>query len=153
MGKHSDLRFLGLLETIQSYFAFLLRRGFQITSVIFIDEEYEDWQITLETDKCILKIYRNTGKVDLALIIPQLYDTVGLLELGDLISGIDRDENLLVPKQNYPIHEAPDLLRIAHLLEKYIDDILEKIGGMLAYLSIDRSPAPSSTPYQKFQNN
>lgn len=74
------------------------------------------------------------GTVGLALNIPQLYEAVGLLELGDLIYGVNGNLSAL----------TPDLPRTAQLLEKHIDDLLEKIGKMLLLLSFDDLPVPSS---------
>lgn len=153
MENHPDIRILELLENIEHHFAFLFRRGFHITSVIFVDQNYEDWQVTMETDECIIKIYSYMGRVDLALSIPQLYHVMGLFELGDLICGISGNEDFFPPVQEPPMDEEPNLLRIARLLETYIDDILEKIGRMLALLSLDDPPAPSSTLGQMFQYN
>jgi len=153
MENHPDLRFLELLENIEHHFDFLFRRGFHITSVIFVDQDSEDWQVTMETDECIIKIYSYMGRIDLALSIPQLYHAVGLFELGDLICGINENEDFFAPAQEPLMNEAPSLLRIAQLLETYIDDILEKIGRMLALLSLDDPPASSSTLGQMFQYN
>jgi hypothetical protein len=93
------------------------------------------------------------GELDLALSIPQLYHVMGLFELGDLIGEINGNENFFAPAQEHPMNEAPSLPRIARLLETYIDDILEKIGRMLALLSLDDPPTPASTLGQMFQYN
>jgi hypothetical protein len=148
-----DLSFLRLVENIRHHFAFLFRRGFQIVSVIFVDENYEDWQVTIATDDCIIKIYSYMGKVDLALSIPQLYHVIGLLELSDLIHGVNGDEDFSAPAQDPPMNEAASLLRIAQLLEKYIDNILENIKKMLDLLSINDHPTPPSKLGQIFQYN
>lgn len=134
MKNKPEIKFISLLENIRHRFAFLFRRGFQIVSIIFLDENYEDWQVTLATEDCIIKIYSYLGRVDLALSIPQLYNAVGLLELGDLVSA---------PAQELLVKETPDLLGTAQLLEKYIDEILGKIKKMLLLLSFDDPPAPS----------
>ena len=153
MKSRSDLKLLGLLEDINLHFAFLFRRGFQIVSVIFVDQNYDDWQVTLATENCIIKIYSNMGTVGLALNIPQLYDVVGLLELGDLIYGVNDNGYLSAPAPEPPVNETPDLLRTAQLLEKHIDDILEKIGKMLLLLSFDDLPALSSKSAAMFLYN
>jgi len=148
-----DRRFLRVVETIRHHFAFLFGRGFQLVSMIFVDPNYEDWQVTIATDDCIIKIYGYMGKVDLALGIPQLYNAIGLLELSDLIYGINGDEDFSASAQNPPMGEAANLLRIAQLLEKHIDNILEKIRKMLDLLSIDDHPSPSSRLAQMFPYN
>jgi len=144
MKNLSDLKLLGLLEDIELHFAFLFRRGFQIVSVIFVDQNYEDWQVTMATENCIIKIYSNIGIIGLALNIPQLYEAVGLLELGDLIYGVSGNGDLSATGPEPPMNEPPDLPRTGQLLEKHIDDILEKIGRMLLLLSFDDLPVPSS---------
>lgn len=151
MKSRSDLNLLGLLEDIKLHFAFLFSRGFQMVSMIFVDQNYEDWQVTMATENCIIKIYSSMGRVGLALNIPQLYDAVGLLELEDLIYGANGNQGLSAPE---PLaNETPDLLRTAQLLEKHIDDILKKIGQMLLLLSFDDSPALSSKSAAMFLYN
>ena len=147
-----ELRFRKLSKTIRHHFAFLFRRGFQLVSMIFVDHDYEDWQVTIATDNCIIKIYSDRGKVDLALGIPPLYNTIGLLELSDLIYAINEEEDFSISAQDPPINEEASLRRIAQLLEKYIDNILERIGKMLALLTDDH-PTPSSKLAQMFQYN
>jgi hypothetical protein len=153
MESRPDLKLLRILENFRHHFAFLFRRGFHIVSVIFIDQNYENWQIMMMTDNCIIKIYSYMGKVELALSIPQLYDVVGLFEVNDLIYGVDGTVDFSDPAEEPPMNEVQSLRRIAQLLDKHIDDILEKIGKMLNLLSIDDPPIPLSKPGQTFPYN
>jgi hypothetical protein len=153
MDNQPELRFLRVVENISHHFAFLFGRGFQLVSVLFVDETYEDWQVTIATDECIIKIYRDSGKVDLILSIPQLYEAIGQLELSDLISGICEEEDFSTSAQASALDEAASLLRIAQLLEKYIDPVLEKIRKMLDLLSMDDPDTPSSKRAQMFPYN
>jgi hypothetical protein len=93
------------------------------------------------------------GKVDLALGIPQLHDFVGLLELSDLIYGNNGNKDFSGSAEELPMNEAQSLQRIAQLLDKYIDDILEKIQKMLNLLSFDDPPIPLSKLAQRYQHN
>lgn len=153
MKSRPDLKLVGLLENIKFHFAFLFSRGFQIVSVIFVDQNYEDWQVTMATENCIIKIYNNRGTVGLALNIPQLYEAVGLLELEDLIYGVNGNESLSTLAPESLVNATPNLLQTAQLLEKHIDGILEKIRHMLLLLSFDDSPARSNKSAIMFQYN
>jgi hypothetical protein len=93
------------------------------------------------------------GKVDLALSIPQLYDAVGLFELNDLGYGVNGNRDLSDPLEEPPMNEAQSLRRTAQLLDKYIDDILKKIGNILNLVSIDDPAIPLSKPGKLFQYN
>ena len=153
MKSQPEIKFLGLLENIRHDFAFLFGRGFQVVSVIFIDQNYEDWQVTMATDDCIIKLYTYMGKTGLALSIPQLYEAVGLLELNDLLYGVNEDEDFSDSAKESPIDETQRLCRIARLLEKHLDQILERIGKMLVLLSFDDPAIPSSSPGHMFPYN
>lgn len=148
-----DLRLLRVIELIHHHFAFLFGRGFQLVSILFVDQNYEDWQVTVGTDDCIIKIYRYRGKIDLALSIPQLYNALGLLELSDLIDEIHEAKDLSSLTQDPSMDEEASLLRIAQLLEKHIDTVLDKISRMLGLLLMDDHPTPSSRLAQMFQYN
>lgn len=153
MNIHPDLRVRRVVETIRHHFAFLFGRGFQFGSIIFVDQSYEDWQVTIASDHCIIKIYSVREKVDVAFSIPQLYNTIGLLELNDLIYGIEGEEDFSISAQDPARDEGASLLRTAQLLEKYIDTILENIRKMLALLLMDHHPTPSSKRAQMFPYN
>lgn len=148
-----DLRFLRLVENISHHFGFLFERGFQLVSILFVDDQYEDWQVTIATDDCAIKIYSYMGKVDLVLSIPQLYHVIGLLKLSDLVDGIIQDEDFSSSAQDHPCNEAAGLLSIAQVLEKHIDTVLEKIRKMLDLLLMDDHPTPSSRLAQMFEYN
>jgi hypothetical protein len=51
------------------------------------------------------------------------------------------------------MHEAQSLRRIAQLLEKHIDNILEKIEKMLNLISFVDPPIPFSKLAQRYQHN
>jgi hypothetical protein len=153
MESQSDLKFLRLLENIRHHFAFLFKRGFQLVSIIFVDQNCENWQVTMATDNCIIKVYSYMGKVDLALRIPQLHGFVGLLELSDFVYGNNVNEDFSGPAEEPPTNETQSIQRIAQLLDKYIDDILEKIQKMLNLLSFNDPPIPFSKLAQRYQQN
>lgn len=148
-----DHRVRQLVESVRHHFAFLFGRGFQLVSILFVDPTYEDWQVTVATQNCLIKIYRYQGNVGLALSIPQLYHALGLLELGDLIYGIDGEEDFTISAQDPAMDEAASLRRVAQLLEKHIDIILENIRNMLALLVMDDHPTPASKFRQMFPYN
>jgi hypothetical protein len=152
MESQLDRRVRQVVENVRHHFAFLFGRGFQLVSILFVDPTYEDWQVTIARENCILRIYRYKGNVGLALSIPQLYQALGLLELSDLLYGID-GEDFMISAQDPAMDEAASLLRVAHLLEKYIDTILENIRNMLALLVMDDDPTPASRFGQMFPYN
>ena len=106
MDNQPVLRFIRVVETISHHFGFLFRRDFQLVSILFVDHTYEDWQAIIAIDECIIKIYRESGKVDLILSIPQLYDAIGQLELSDLIHGIGEAEDFSISAPASPLDEA-----------------------------------------------
>ncbi|RPJ28111.1 MAG: hypothetical protein EHM33_05610 [Chloroflexi bacterium] len=153
MESSPDLKFLRILENIRYHFDFLFRRGFHIVSVLFVDQNYENWQVSMMTDDYLIKIYSCMGKVNLALSTLQLYNDVGLFELNDLIYFINGNENFSDPPEEAPINETQSFQRIARLLEKYVDDILETIEKILILPSTDYPSITSNNPDQLSKDN
>jgi hypothetical protein len=130
MKSKPELKFLRILENIDLHFAFLFRRGFHVVSVLFFDKKYEDWQVTIAKDDCIIKVYCYIGKIGLTLSIPQLHYAAGVLELSELINGLHGNHDVFASAEEPPMNEAQSLEKLARLLENYLDQILEKIGRM-----------------------
>jgi hypothetical protein len=128
MESRPDLKLQRILDNVRHHFDFLSRRGFRIVSVIFADPDYENWQIIMLADDCLIKIYSYMGKVSVALSTRQLYNEVGLFELTDLIYLITGDESLSESSEESPINETQRFEEIAGLLEKYLDEVLREIG-------------------------
>jgi hypothetical protein len=127
MESRPDLKFQEILENIRHYFDFLFRRGFRIVSVIFADQDYENWHVTMIADDCFIKIYSYIGKMNIALSTRQLYNEVGLFELTDLINLIYGDEHLSDLPGEFPMNETQRFQKFACLLEKYIDEVLREL--------------------------
>ena len=151
MENRPDLKFKRIRENIKCYFNFLLRRGFHITSVIFADQDYEDWQVTMTADDCLIQVYHHMGKINVALSTLQLYNEVGLFELTDLIDLIKGDADLFELQGESPMNEVQKFQKTAWLLEKYIDEVFEEIKEIPILPPIDdpsktslNQPGPSS---------
>jgi hypothetical protein len=153
MESKPDLKLLGILDNIGHYFDFLFGRGFQMASMIFVDREYENWQVTLITNDCIIKIYHYGGKVDLALSTLQLYNTVGLFALDDLIYWVNGNRDLYDPLEEISKNENQCFERLAWRLEKHIDNILSRIKKVHDLPSMDDSLIISNNSGQMFHNN
>ena len=144
---------LKLLENINHYFDFLFRRGFHLVSMIFIDQEYENWQVTMMTDDCIIKIYRYRGKLDLALSTLQLYKVAGLFALDELIDWVNGNKDLFDPAEEISVSGTQGFERLAWRLEKHIDNILIRMRKVPVLPSIDHPIMTSNNPGQTFHNN
>ena len=153
MESKPDLKLLGILESISHYFDFLFSRGFHVVAMIFIDQKYENWQVTMMTDDCIIKIYCYGGKVDLALGTLQLYEAVGLFALDDLIAWVNGNKDLFDPLEEFSMNGTQSFERLAWRLEKHIDNILVRMRKVPVLRSMDHPSMISSNPGQTFHNN
>lgn len=125
-----DLKFLGIVRNTGHYFNFLFTRGFRMVSVIFTDARYENWQVTLMSDECVVKIFSHHGKVDLALSTLQLCDAVGFFALDDLIFYVNGNRDLHDPMGRSPANEMQRFEQLAWRLEKHVDRILDEIRSL-----------------------
>ena len=153
MERQPDLKLLGILENISHYFDYLFSRGFQMVSMIFVDREYENWQVTLMTDDCIIRVYCYGGKVDLAMGTLPLYNTIGLFALDDLICWVNGNKDLSDPLNELSMNETQSFEKLAWRLEKHIDTILGRLKHVLVLPCIDHRSMTSNNPGQIFHHN
>jgi hypothetical protein len=154
MESRPDLELFRLLENIDHYFDFLSTRGFHMVSIIFVDQEYENWQVTMMTDECVMKIYCYQGKVALALSTLQLYNAVGFFTLDDLIYWVNGNKDLFDPLEEVSINsETQKIERLAWRLEKHIDNILGRIRKAFVLPFIDHPSMTSNNTRQLFHDN
>jgi len=122
-----DQKLRRIHEHIRFYFDFLFRRGFNIVSMMFIDENNESWQVMLQAQNCLVKIHSDKGKVNLTLSTQQSKNEINLFDLVDVIQHMNGGVEFFHLVNETELDEMQRLKRTAWLLEKYIDDILVQI--------------------------
>jgi len=122
-----DRKLRRIHEHIRFYFDFLFRRGFQIASVLFIDQNNESWQVILMAQECLVKIYSDKGTITLTLGTQQSQHEINLLDLVDLIQHANGGEDFFYLADESQTSEMQRLKQTACLLENYIHGFLIQI--------------------------
>jgi hypothetical protein len=132
MKNRPDLKFRKIHAEVRRHFDFLFKRGFSIVSATTDNECLGNWQIIMMAGECLIKIYCNRGKINLALSTLQLYNEIGLFDLDGLIFYANGGEESFTRLEVVAMDERQQFDRLTGLLKKYIDDILtlfEKISS------------------------
>ena len=136
MIDYPDRKFRWIHETVIVHFDFLFQQGFQVISVLFTDRGVEDWQVMMLLNDCFIRLYCDSGKVNLGISTTQLFDQVGFLDLSTLFQcTFDYDptyDMTELKKKN----EGQQIEEIALLFEKHFGDIFAKFD-MLSNLIFD----------------
>ena len=127
MKEQSDLKFRKTLEDIRLHFDFLFKRGFQIASVLFADQNNEKWQVTLMGKNCLVNIYGEPGIIDLSLgTLPQ-HNEIKLFDLQDLAQSINGGREFPRRVQKFSFNETQEFTKIGNFLEKHFALIMAQI--------------------------
>ena len=124
MKKQPDLEFQKFLGMIRSHFDFLFQRGYRIVSAMFTDPANQDWNVILAGEDTLIQIRYRNEKVNLALSSEKLFDTVGMLDLYDLVGHIRGEKNLLEASPPLLPDEREQVRKSAQLLENHMEEIL-----------------------------
>jgi len=126
MKERPDLKFRSTLEDIRLYFDFLFKRGYRIASVLFADQNNENWQISLMSSNCLINIYGTQGLINLELGMMQ-NNEVKLFDLEDMAQFVDNGRKFSYMLAEYPVNEAQQFKKIAGFLEKHYAKILAQV--------------------------
>ena len=118
MNTQPALKFRDTLQEVQRRFSFLFRRGFRIVSAMFVDMNNEQLQVILISHDCIVNICCDGSQMELGLSTHDLYDTVGFLDISQLITLI-QGKNQFGAAQSFQ--------GTVQLMENHMDEILLKL--------------------------
>jgi len=127
MTNRPDQKLRRIHEHIRFYFDFLYRRGFQIVSAMFIDQNNESWQVILLAQECLVKIYSNKGDITLTVSTLQSESEINLRDLVNVLHQANGGNDFFYRIDESHASEMQRLKRSAGLLENYIDGILIQI--------------------------
>jgi hypothetical protein len=127
MEYRPDHKLRRIHEHIRIYFDFLFTRGFQIVSALFIDQNYESWQVIMLAQECLVKIYSNKGDITLTVSALQSASEINLRDLVNVLQHANGGNEFFHRAEESQITEMQRLKRTAGLLENYIDGILIQI--------------------------
>ena len=114
-----------LTRLTQEYFAFLLSRGFRVTSCEFHPEHMGYWQITLESNNLIFTIRDDRG---LMLYIDHIQDRdAKFIDLAVAVFFVTQGERFIGFYRG-PHSIDAQLRWLAEILSPYLDEILRAIG-------------------------
>lgn len=91
MENQSGLKFHETLKNVRLHFDFLFKRGFRIAAVLRVDQNQDNWQVTLTANDRLIEIYSEQGKVNLALGTMLLNNEVKYFDLEELTRFMPRD--------------------------------------------------------------
>lgn len=123
------------IAEIRSHFDFVFQRGFKMTSVLFLDQENEKWQVMLTTGEYLIRLQGYRESVSMAFSSAELYPDFGCIELHDLIWLSEQEGNASHMSEAPPSATSDTFAGIAPWLEVHIDDVctlLEKIRLMVS---------------------
>lgn len=126
MKDQSDLKFRNTLEDIRLHFNFLFKRGFRIASILFTNQDNENWQITLTANNCLIDIYGEQGMINLALSMMQHHDSK-LFDLEYIAQFVGNGKGFSYKPDKFPTSEAQQLQKIAGFLESHFTEILAQV--------------------------
>jgi hypothetical protein len=126
MKDQSDLKFRNTLEDIRLHFNFLFRRGFRIASILFTNQDNENWQVTLTANNCLIDIYGEQGVINIALSIMQHHDSK-LFDLEYLAQFIGNGREFSYKPDKFPVSEAQQFQKIARFLENHFTELLAQV--------------------------
>lgn len=126
MKDTSDLKFRNTLEDIRLHFNFLFRRGFRIASILFTNQNNENWQVTLTANNCLIDIYGEQGVINLALSIMQHHDSK-FFDLEYIAQFVGNGKGFSYKPDGFPVSEAQQFQKIARFLENHFVAILAQV--------------------------
>jgi len=118
MDSQPALKFNRILNEVRGRFSFLFHRGFRIISAIYVDDKNECLQVMLLSQDYLINILCDGSQIDLGLSTLDLYDTVGFLDIRQMINLIQGRQRVN-PLQNFE--------KTAQLMERYMDEILLRL--------------------------
>lgn len=149
MENRPDLKFRNLHEDIKRHFDFLFRRGYRIAAAIILDEDAENWEVTLIKKDRLIKIYNLTRGTKIAVSTLQLYDDIGYFDLSGMIHFVSKGRRLHRQADNNSPSEKRQLERLADLLRAHLDNIFAQLEAK------ERPPNPTirwlpfNSPYRQ----
>ena len=127
MKDQPELKFRRTLADIRLHYDFLFRRGFRIASVLFADQNNENWQVTLTANNFMINIYNERGVVNLALGTLQEHREVVFYDLQDMAQFINSGREFFYARGEFPINETQQFMNIAGFLEKHLNSLLAQV--------------------------
>ncbi len=141
MENISNSNRLQILERIEMHFDFLFRRGFRVTSALFVGARDEQWQIRLTAGHYLIQLQGHEERVSLALNNLELWDEASFLGLHELISLIEQQGNSSLLFDTPLLQGSDDFTTIAGLLEEHVDKILVLMDTIHHKGSFDKARA------------
>jgi len=128
MKDQPEFKFRRTLADIRLHYDFLFRRGFRIASVLFADQNNENWQVTLTANNFIINIYNEKGVVYLAVgTIQGRHHEVVFYDLQDMAQFINSGREFFYARGEFPINETQQFMNIAGFLEKHLSTLLAQV--------------------------
>ena len=156
MRNDPGLIFLNIHNNIKEHFSFLLKRGFHITSAMFLDNSAENWVVTMLDDDWFIKLRCDQGHVNLDFTNLQFVDEVGFLSFSNTLKLIGKGDDEFYSIRAKHMNEQEQVGSLAHLFKRYFNELITQFDDLdpaipdpdlsnLAYnengqLSIDNCP-------------
>ncbi len=113
MENQSGLKFHETLKNVRFHFDFLFKRGFRIAAVLRVDQNQDNWQVTLTTNDRLIEIYSEQGKVNLALGTMLLNNEVKYFDLEELTRFMPRGRGVFQRFDDLPVDEIQQIKQLA----------------------------------------
>lgn len=127
MENQSGLKFHEILENIRLHFDFLFKRGFRIAAVLLVDQNQDNWQVTLTANDRLIEIYSEQGKVNLALGTVLLNNEVKYFDLEELTRFTPGDRGVFQRFEDLPVDEIQQIKQLAPYLKKHSNAIWTQV--------------------------
>jgi hypothetical protein len=132
MKSTPEFTYRRILEQLKHHFDFLFKEGFSIVSVIYVGQYMEQWDITLISRNCYIKIYDDGREIMLAVSKSRLFDKEGFFDLRRLVSLVTGGMEEIPHPGKYPMSDDQQFEQLAYFLRRYKDDILETLDSELS---------------------
>jgi len=128
MKDQPEFKFRKTLEDIRLHYDFLFRRGFRIASILFADQNNENWQVTLTANNFLIDIHNERGVVNLALgTLQERHHEVVFYDLQDMAQFINNGREFFYERGEFPLDETQQFMNIAGFLEKHLNSLLAQV--------------------------
>jgi len=128
MKDQPEFKFRRTLEDIRLHYDFLFRRGFRIASILFADQNNENWQVTLTANNFLINIYNERGVINLALgTLQERQHEVVFYDLQDISQFVNSGREFFYEWGEFPIDETQQFMNIAGFLEKHLSALLAQV--------------------------
>ena len=121
-------------DQLRRHFDFLFKDGFSILSINFVGQFMEQWEITLFSRDCCIKIYHDANELMLSISKSQLFGREGFIDLRELVSLVAEGLESFPYPGKYSLDDEQQFEQLAYFLQKYMDDIFTALGDELPQL-------------------